>query len=330
MPGSKYFFRALIRPSFSSWWLSEVLAKEIDFRLFPESILCARVIAIQLTEKAHANRRRAGPPLTHGGCEATPSCHALSVRGCNLRYGRSGRRRRNSSSSCELGSGIQRAGGRGRGGLPQVFCNSWQPPLDEPESRALIQTWKERPGMLGFRFYFGQPHNQTWPMDGTLDWLWSAAAKAGMPVALLAGDWLPLLGQIAARHPALKLMMDHMGALRGAKGDAAFPKMKELTTLARYPNVAVKLTGGHFMRTTPIHSKVFIDTTAQCTTLSALTGSFGAPLSQKGRAPGGDASHIFRRLTGFRTLTRSSSWATPFATGLAGRGDAGIQERVAG
>ena len=100
--------------------------------------------------------------------------------------------------------------------------------------------------MLGFRFYFGQPHNRTWPMDGTLDWLWPAAEEAGMPVAVLADTWLPLLGDIAARHPALKLMVDHMGTLRGAVGDAAFPNMAELTALARYPNVAVKLTGGPF------------------------------------------------------------------------------------
>jgi len=65
-------------------------------------------------------------------------------------------------------------------------------------------------------------------------------------LTLLAGDWLPLLGEIAERHPGLKLMVDHMGALRSAKGDAAFPAMKELTALARFPNVAVKLTGGPF------------------------------------------------------------------------------------
>jgi predicted TIM-barrel fold metal-dependent hydrolase len=48
------------------------------------------------------------------------------------------------------------------------------------------------------------------------------------------------------RHPRLKLAVDHMGAVRGAKGDAAFPKVKELTAPARYPNVAVKLRGGPF------------------------------------------------------------------------------------
>ena len=124
-----------------------------------------------------------------------------------------------------------------------IFAN---PPLDQPDSRTHVATWKKRPGMLGYRFYFNKPHNQTWPVDGTLDWLWPTAEKAGMPIALLAGDWLPQLGKIAERHPGLKLTVDHMGAVRGAKGNAAFPKMKELTALAKFPNVAVKLTGGPF------------------------------------------------------------------------------------
>ena len=124
-----------------------------------------------------------------------------------------------------------------------IFAN---PPLDQPDSRTHVATWKKRPGMLGYRFYFNKPHNQTWPVDGTLDWLWPTAEKAGMPIALLAGDWLPEVGRIAERHPGLKLTVDHMGAVRGAKGNAAFPKMKELTALAKFPNVAVKLTGGPF------------------------------------------------------------------------------------
>jgi predicted TIM-barrel fold metal-dependent hydrolase len=120
-------------------------------------------------------------------------------------------------------------------------------PLDRPESRALISTWKSQPGMLGLRFYFSPPHMKTWPMDGTIDWLWPAAEKAGVPIALLAGEWLPLLGQIAQRHPDLKLMVDHMGAHRKFQaGDAAFETRDQLVALAKLPNVAVKLTGGPF------------------------------------------------------------------------------------
>jgi predicted TIM-barrel fold metal-dependent hydrolase len=129
---------------------------------------------------------------------------------------------------------------------PDRFAILAYPPLDRPDSPELVANLKQRPGMLGMRLYFNKPHNRTWPTDGTLDWLWPAAEKAGLPVALLAGDWLPVVGEIAARHPGLKLIVDHMGALRGAKGDAAFPKMHELTALARHPNIAVKLTGGPF------------------------------------------------------------------------------------
>ena len=45
--------------------------------------------------------------------------------------------------------------------------------------------------MLGLRFTFLQPHQKTWPTDGTMDWLWPAAERAGMPVALLAASFLP-------------------------------------------------------------------------------------------------------------------------------------------
>ena len=107
---------------------------------------------------------------------------------------------------------------------PKRFAILGYPPVDKPESPALIAGWKQRPGMLGLRLYFNKPHNRTWPTDGTLDWLWPAIEKTGMPTALLAGDWLPKVGEIAARHPGLKLAVDHMGTLRGAKGDAAFPK----------------------------------------------------------------------------------------------------------
>src|ERR1700760_3419794 len=106
------------------------------------------------------------------------------------------------------------------------FAIPGYPPVDRPESPTLIATWKQQPGMVGARLYFNQPHNRSWPTDGTLDWLWPAAEAAQLPLALLAGDWLPALGEIAARHPGLKLAVDHMGALRGAKGDAAFPNMK--------------------------------------------------------------------------------------------------------
>src|SRR5262245_15550021 len=69
-------------------------------------------------------------------------------------------------------------------------------PLDRPESRGLVEGWKDQPGMLGLRFAFLDPQMRTWPTDGTMDWLWPAAERAGVPIALLAGDFLPTVGQV--------------------------------------------------------------------------------------------------------------------------------------
>ena len=116
-------------------------------------------------------------------------------------------------------------------------------PLDKPESRGMVDSIKSRPGMLGLRFALLQPHQQTWLTDGTLDWLWPAAERAGVPVALAAAMFLPTLGKIAERHPGLKLIVDHMAVPRASNGEAAYRFQPELLALAKYPNVAVKATG---------------------------------------------------------------------------------------
>jgi predicted TIM-barrel fold metal-dependent hydrolase len=116
-------------------------------------------------------------------------------------------------------------------------------PLDQPESRSLIDGWKRRPGMLGLRFALLQPRQQTWWTDGTMDWLWPAAERAGLPVALLATGFLPVVGNVAERYPGLKLLVDHLGRQRSDRDAAGFANLPELLALARFPNVAIKATG---------------------------------------------------------------------------------------
>jgi predicted TIM-barrel fold metal-dependent hydrolase len=127
---------------------------------------------------------------------------------------------------------------------PHRFAILGRIPLDQPGRRGEIDTWKNQRGMLGLRYTFLQPHQKSWPTDGTMDWLWPAAERAGLPVALLASEFLPLVGEIAERHPRLKLIVDHLGAIRLTKGDAAFANLPQLVALAKHPNVAVKATGG--------------------------------------------------------------------------------------
>jgi len=116
-------------------------------------------------------------------------------------------------------------------------------PLDAPASRGLVDGWKKRPGMLGLRFALLQPRQRTWPTDGTMDWLWPAAERAGLPIALLAATYLPTVGQIAERHPRLKLIVDHLGRPSGTKDDAAWANLPEMLALAKHPNIAIKATG---------------------------------------------------------------------------------------
>jgi predicted TIM-barrel fold metal-dependent hydrolase len=114
---------------------------------------------------------------------------------------------------------------------------------DKPESRGLIAGWKSRAGMLGLRWAFTQPHQQSWMTDGTMDWVWPACEKAGIPIALMASNYLPQVREIAERHPGLKLIVDHFGRARGGKDDEAFANAAQVAALAKFPNVALKATG---------------------------------------------------------------------------------------
>src|SRR5213075_765827 len=127
---------------------------------------------------------------------------------------------------------------------PNRFAILGNFPLDKPESRSLIDTWKQRPGMLGCRFTFIGPEQSTWPTDGTVDWLWPAAERAGLPIAMMAATFLPKVAEVAQRHPNLKLILDHLGRPRGDTSPSErWANLADVLALAKYPNVAMKATG---------------------------------------------------------------------------------------
>src|SRR5439155_1251072 len=126
------------------------------------------------------------------------------------------------------------------------FCIFGHFDLQSPDREKIVARWRERPGMLGFRFTFNQPHQKAWWTDGSLDWFWAACERAGLPVGLLAGGHMAALSKIAERHPRLKLHIDHLGRSGGGSGvtdDAAFADLKEMLALAKLPNVGVKMSG---------------------------------------------------------------------------------------
>ena len=113
--------------------------------------------------------------------------------------------------------------------------------LEIPESRSKIPAWKQQPGMLGVRLIFVLPPQRAWLYDGTADWFWPAAEKAGLGIMIYVPGNLPPVKKIAEKYPGLKLIIEYMGSPRGSKDDAAFTNIGELCEIARFPNVAVKV-----------------------------------------------------------------------------------------
>jgi hypothetical protein len=118
-----------------------------------------------------------------------------------------------------VGPGFERVGDRGGAEIPRSLRDHGLVYLDNPRGRDIVAHWKERPGMLGLRFYTNDRHPQSWFTDGTLDWLWPAADRAGVPVSLGAAMFLPTVGRIAERHPGLKLIVDHTWGFNRSRVD---------------------------------------------------------------------------------------------------------------
>lgn len=115
---------------------------------------------------------------------------------------------------------------------------------EAPAARELVTRWRSQPGMLGMRFTFHRPGLREQLTEGRVDWLWAAAEKAGVPVMILAPHAVAhCIDDIAGRHPALRIVMDHLGLPSGKKGDDAFAELDKFLQLAKRPNIATKATG---------------------------------------------------------------------------------------
>ena len=113
--------------------------------------------------------------------------------------------------------------------------------LRNPKSASLLPTWKNQPGMMGVRLtLLGKDANLL--AEGTADWLWPAAEKAGIPLHMLAPEQGPQLARIAERHPGLTIILAHMGlAAAVVKAGRTASAVDQVVALAKYPNVSMML-----------------------------------------------------------------------------------------
>jgi len=124
---------------------------------------------------------------------------------------------------------------------PDRFAVMGRLAIDKPESRALMPTWKQQPHMLGIRMSFHQGRPKVWLEDGTADWFWDAAERYDIPVMAFAPHAAWKLGEIAERHPGLRLIVDHMSLSSALRGKPLDGPVDSLVKLARLKNVAVKV-----------------------------------------------------------------------------------------
>jgi len=125
---------------------------------------------------------------------------------------------------------------------PNRFRVMGRIPLQDPKSADLLPKWKEQQGMVGVRVTFNNAQNIPWLTDGTANWFWAAAEKAGLPVMCFAPGRVSLLAPIAEKHPQLSLILDHMGLTAAMlKDNKVEEAVGQAVALAKYPNVSVKM-----------------------------------------------------------------------------------------
>jgi predicted TIM-barrel fold metal-dependent hydrolase len=114
-------------------------------------------------------------------------------------------------------------------------------PVERPQLKPLLPPWRSQKGMLGIRLAFNH-EKANWIVDGTVDWFWPIAEEAEIPIMIFAPDSPGEIGRIAHDHPQLRLIVDHMGlATRGPEFKRVRERIDLIAPLAKYPNLAVKL-----------------------------------------------------------------------------------------
>ena len=126
--------------------------------------------------------------------------------------------------------------------FPDRFATLGWLRLDRAEAPAQVRAWRQQTGMIGLRFLCMAPDEQSWPTDGTMEWLWPLAERIGLPIALCGPRLLPIVERVASKHPGLKLTIDHLGFV-GFTPQREFIQAGNLLSWSRFANVAVKLTG---------------------------------------------------------------------------------------
>ena len=120
-------------------------------------------------------------------------------------------------------------------------------PVD-PNDPAVIDTiadWAGTKGTVGIRIFL-RDNVSTDPADPAINRVLAAAAQHSLPVNLACTGRLDQAGQLAARNPDTRLVIDHLGLPQPQEPPPPaepFADLPKLLALVAYDNVAVKISG---------------------------------------------------------------------------------------
>jgi predicted TIM-barrel fold metal-dependent hydrolase len=104
-----------------------------------------------------------------------------------------------------------------------------------------LESWPSVPGLLGGRLTFHRPPARQWLTDGTANWVWAEAERVGIPLMVYAPSLADVIAGVAGSHADLKIIIDHLNLSTEVKGNDLEPFIRPVLALARFPNVAVKV-----------------------------------------------------------------------------------------
>ena len=117
----------------------------------------------------------------------------------------------------------------------------------DPQSEAVadeIAEWAGTPGVVGARIMLTAPSYEA--DDPGLNRILAAGARAGIPVNVMCAGKLPLLRELARRHPDTQVVVDHVGLTQPVEPPAPpepFADLANVVSLAACDNVAIKISG---------------------------------------------------------------------------------------
>ena len=135
---------------------------------------------------------------------------------------------------------------------PERFRCAGRLDLRDPSASEWISSWRHQAGMLALQLTFQTPLFQKPLIQGEIEWLWSAAERAGLPLTVyIPNALMPVIDRVVRAHPGLSIIINHFGLAGGRRDDDAFADFGNLLALRTYPNVAVKASCLPFYTTQP-------------------------------------------------------------------------------